>query len=43
MILTDNPENQAAAIVTAEKAKSNDNITISLCDGGGYMTRFTLK
>lgn len=43
LILKDNTENPADAIVTNGKARQSDVVNIDLSTGGGFMTRFTLK
>jgi alpha-glucosidase len=43
LILSDNPENPAAAIVSNGTASQNDIVNVNLGEGGGFMTRFILK
>lgn len=43
LILKDNTENPADAIVTNGTARQSDVVNIDLSTGGGFMTRFTLK
>lgn len=43
LILNDVAGNMAAASVTGGSASNNDIVTIKLGEGGGFMTRFTLK
>jgi alpha-glucosidase len=43
LVLNDNPENPAALIISNGTAKQNDIVNVNLGEGGGFMTRFTLK
>lgn len=43
LVLNDNPENHAAAVITAGTAKQGDDYNVKLGEGGGFMTRFILK
>ncbi len=43
LVLHDDEDNPASAIVINGSANQNDIINISLGEGGGFMTRFTLK
>ena len=43
LVLKDNPENSADAVITTGTASRNDIINIDLGIGGGLMTRFTLN
>jgi alpha-glucosidase len=43
LVLNDNPENPAAAIVTNGTANSDDVIEINLGPGGGFMCRYSIK
>lgn len=43
LVLRDNPENSADAIITSGTATRDNTIGIELGAGGGFMTRFTLK
>jgi alpha-glucosidase len=43
LVLNDNPENMAAAVVSHGSANRNETVDINLGEGGGFMTRFILK
>jgi len=43
LVLHDDEDNQASAIVLNSTANQNDIVNINLGSGGGFMTRFTLK
>jgi len=43
LVLKDNPENPADAVIIKGTAGRNDAAEINLGAGGGYMTRFTLR
>ncbi|MBK7133050.1 MAG: glycoside hydrolase family 97 catalytic domain-containing protein [Bacteroidales bacterium] len=43
LVLHDDEDNPASAIVINGSANQNDTIDITLGEGGGFMTRFTLK
>ena len=43
LVLKDNPDNSADAVITTGTASRNDIINIDLGIGGGLMTRFTLN
>ena len=43
LVLKDNPDNPASAVISHGSASSNDIIKIDLGVGGGFMTRFSLR